>query len=436
MMPQSLRRALVALGIVCLLPLLPPGGASAESARDITDRCALTAASNQADLPNLLTADLGTFWQSEFFADFPMVGEDAFTSEFPIFVQVDTPPETPAYGLYVVWAYEPKGWEVAAPNPAHEKYAFLGSEDPQSVPSWAPVAQGGRQGFLHEYLALDGLTSFRIQMQRIQEQPMAIVQLRVLGEGALPDWVQTWQPIPERVDLMAISTHADDELIYFGGTLPTYAGERKLPTAVVYMTYGNRKRRSELLNGLWLAGVRSYPVLGDFIDLYTSSYAQAAVTWDEERPAAFLTEQIRRYKPKVVVSHDLNGEYGHGMHILTARKALEAVTDLAWDETCFPESAARYGVWDVDKLYLHLYPENRVTMDWRVPLAAFGGRTALEIADAAFAEHVSQYPGFRIRDTGALSCAEFGLAFTMVGPDVAKNDFFENVTLWEEEDAP
>ena len=72
-------------------------------------------------------------------------------------------------------------------------------------------------------------------------------------------------------------------------------------------------------------------------------------------------------------------------------------------------------------------------MNWRIPLPSFGGRTALEVADAAYAEHASQYPFFLLEDTGPTSCAEFGLAFTMVGPDEEKNDFFENVTLWEEE---
>ena len=33
---------------------------------------------------------------------------------------------------------------------------------------------------------------------------------------------------------------------------------------VAYMTYANVARKSELLNGLWHMGLRTYPVIGNF----------------------------------------------------------------------------------------------------------------------------------------------------------------------------
>ena len=419
-----------ALGCAIWLGCLPafaserPAPAGAPVARDITARCIVTPSYNQDQAPAMLTEDLATFWEA------PM---DTHDGERP-YVQVDTPPDEPAYGLYIVWAYTPGDWQVLVPNPEWERYAHMGDDDPLSRPRWVAAGSGGAHGFVHEYLPLDGLTSLRIQPRRMREHPFSIAALHVLGEGETPDWVQLWQPIPPLVDLMVISAHPDDELIYFGGTLPTYAGDRGLDTAVVYMTYSTRSRRSELLNGLWAAGVRSYPVLGDFLDGFTASAEQAAAICGDEQVSAFITEQLRRYKPKVVVSHDLNGEYGHGMHRLTAQKTLEAVADLVWDEGCFPESAAAYGVCDVEKLYLHLYPEETVIMDWRAPLEAFGGRTAVDVACQAFGQHASQQAYRVALEDDPHSCFLFGLAFTLVGPDEEGGDFFEHVTLWREEE--
>ena len=44
----------------------------------------------------------------------------------------------------------------------------------------------------------------------------------------------------------------------------------------------------------------------------------------------------------------------------------------------------------VKKLYLHLGRENTVTMDWRVPLSSMGGKTGLELAQEAYAFHITR----------------------------------------------
>lgn len=404
------------------------GAARAEApaqgtALDMTAQCTITASYNTERIPDMLNDDLMTFWEA------PM---DTAAGMRP-YVQVETPADAPAFGLYIVWAYHPTEWQLMIENPDWAQYEYLGDDDPESQPRWVRSARYGTQGFVHEYVPLDGLTHFRLQPLRLADHPFAIVSLHVLGEGELPDWVQTWQPIQAPVDLMVIAAHPDDEMLFFGGTLPYYAGERKLNTAVVYMTFSSRYRVSELLNGLWIAGVRGYPVLGDLLDVYSSSAAQAGAICGEEEASAFIVEQLRRYKPKVVVTHDLDGEYGHGMHRLTAAKTLEAVADLSWDEKCFPESAAAYGVCDVDKLYLHLYPEGAVTMDWRAPLDAFSGKSGFEMAELAFAQHLTQQD-FQVEpEESDRSCFRFGLAATMVGPDELGKDFFENITLWSEE---
>ena len=44
-----------------------------------------------------------------------------------------------------------------------------------------------------------------------------------------------WQPSCEKADLLLIVAHPDDELLWFGGALPTYAGERGMAVQVMYM---------------------------------------------------------------------------------------------------------------------------------------------------------------------------------------------------------
>lgn len=97
---------------------------------------------------------------------------------------------------------------------------------------------------------------------------LRINDLFVLSEGDLPDWVQVWQPTEEKADILFLSTHPDDELIFFGGAIPTYAVEQQRKVVVAYFTRSNTTRSSELLNGLWHMGVRTYPVIGNFKDSY------------------------------------------------------------------------------------------------------------------------------------------------------------------------
>ena len=259
------------------------------------------------------------------------------------------------------------------------------------------------------------------------ESGMQIAEVTLYSEGALPDDIHDWQPPLDKADLLVVSAHCDDELIFFGGTIPYYAGERKLAVQVVYMANGDRARVDEALNGLWYAGVRNAPVILPLKDAYTETLRLALLNWDEQEAMRLLVEQIRRFQPEVIVTHDLNGEYGHGAHMATATLMINAVPQAA-DETAFSDSAAVYGAWQTQKLYLHLYPDNQITMDWNKPLDAFDGMTALEAANEAYHMHVSQLEYHSdVYGDGDYSSLLYGLALTAVGQDVAKDDFFEHI---------
>ena len=131
-----------------------------------------------------------------------------------------------------------------------------------------------------------------------------------------------------------------------------------------------------------------------------------------------------------MVTHDVNGEYEHGMHKMCADSALNAF-EAAASAARYPESAKEFGTFQMSKLYLHLYKDNPIVMDWDQPLSAFDGKTGFEVAKEAYLHHRTQqgYEQFQVEPRDSLySSYAFGLARTRVGNDVNKNELFENIT--------
>lgn len=292
----------------------------------------------------------------------------------------------------------------------------------------------GTKGFLHEFIEIaEGTNEATITFNSSE----AICNLSVFGSGKLPDNVQNWKsPADGKADILVFATHADDEILFLGGVLSTYAGEQKLNVQVAYMCEFNstaKVREHEKLDGLWYSGVTLYPVCGDFTDLYSETLEAAKKQYDFDEIKAYTTSCIRRFKPQVVVTQDLKGEYGHGGHQIYTKAVQESV-DSSNDANAFSESASKYGVWDVPKVYFHLYEQNPINMNLRTPLSNMGGRTALEVAVGAYKEHVSQqWCWFYVSDEYEYSCAKFGLYKTNVGTD-KNNDMMENITSYAEQD--
>ena len=306
----------------------------------------------------------------------------------------------------------------------------------------------GENGFLHEYVdaaALFGYSPTSLTLT-FSGHDCSLSELHLFGDGEVPDWVQRWEPPCEEADLMLTSTHIDDEQLFFAGILPYYAGELDLAVQVVYFTdpFTYHERPHEQLNGLWTVGVRNYPISGEFKDVYSETaqdaYAhQKKYGYEQEDMVRFQAEMIRRFRPHVVVGHDINGEYSHGQHIINCETLMEAL-DLAADPSYDPDSALAYGVWDTPKTYIHLWEENPIIMDWDVPLEAFGGKTAFQVSQEGFLCHQSQqWTWFRSWMLGSnneitkasqistYSPCLYGLYRTNVGLDSVGGDMFENI---------
>ena len=372
--------------------------AGAESARDITKKCKLTAGARGSKLRACTDRSYKTYWQS-------VNGDKCW-------IEVRLPAGETASGVTVQWYEHPHAWGLQIQNAAG---------------NWEDVIHTEAR-YLNDYLPLpEGTTRFRVANAPGEQRHFNLVELRIWGAGELPAEVQQWNPPAVKADLMLLAAHPDDEVLWFGGALPTYAGEQGKVCQVCMMVPSGGARRLELLDCLWTCGVKHYPVWGNFADAFSGTLKKQYTRWNKNKVYDLVTGWIRRFQPEVLLTHDVKGEYGHGGHRVCADAAMTCLKTAA-NAKKYPKSAKEYGVWDVPKCYLHLYPENRVEMDWRQPLAAFGGKTGFEVAEEAFRCHVSQQKtDYRVEDWGDHSCSLFGLYRSLVGPDVEGKDFFENI---------
>lgn len=358
--------------------------------------------------------------------------------------------ESQIAGLYVVWNTIPGEWDLTVDG---------------------STIKAGKYGFLHEYIDIAEVAGKKASEITITvPKNMAVCDISVFTEGELPEWVQVWLPPCEKADIMLLSTHSDDEQLFFAGLLPYYAGEVGAAVQVVYLTnhWDTQNRPHEQINGLWTVGVRNYPIVGHFPDdvstlnqtgetvqqtlerVLRGAYDETG-TWGEANLMEFQVEMIRRFKPQVIVAHDVNGEYQHGAHIANTYTLQQALAPAA-DPSQYTDSAMKYGAWDVPKVYIHLWQENKITMNWDVPLENFGGKTAFEVSKEGYLCHRSQqWTWFTRWLTGTASGVadtikkaseiktyspcEYGLYKSTVGVDT-KADLVDNIVLCKDQTPP
>lgn len=281
--------------------------------------------------------------------------------------------------------------------------------------------------FLAQYIPVDGLPAVRLwDAGNAGNTKLQISSITVLTPGEAPADFQIWQKPSDKVDLMMLAAHPDDEVLWFGGMLPEYAGQRQKEVLVVNTSYAREDRRLELLDCLWNCGVKTYPVFLAYPDVCTNQRDRVLDRWEWDELLGDVVALYRRHRPDVVVLHDENGEYGHGVHRVIS-EAGRAAAEAAADPESYPRSAESEGTWYVPKVYMHLYPENAIQLNWHTPLECFDGQTAYEIAEQAFLCHRSQLNDWNMQSGMEYDNSLFGLWRSAVGEDMAKDDLFENI---------
>ena len=323
-------------------------------------------------------------------------------------VTVDIPPAAQAVLLTMEWNVRPDSFTAELFNAGGQ---LISSETHTTV-------------YYNDWVALTPDTSRVVIAPAGQEVSLSTV--RVYADDYPRHAVQTWGESPEKLDILLVSTHQDDELLFLGGTLADYLA-RGASANVLYVAEGERMRMREALDGLWTEGLRGYPIVLGLPDELTMSVTQAESRWAKYDPQKLLVRAFRQYKPEVIVTQDFNGEYGHGQHKAAVKMTAEGVA-LAADPNYDPESAALYGTWQVKKLYVHCYQENQVVMDWNRPLDETGVITPLFLTKEAYDKHRTQQASFSIQKADReYDNSRFGLYFTAVGPDENKKDFLEHI---------
>ncbi len=380
--------------------LLLSAFAAAETARDLTAECSFSASKGSGKKYTALYDHVYEgYWKSN--------------KANNNYLEVHLPEGETCSGVQIKWAAINRKWCVEV-----EKNG-----------EWTAVDgfQEGRE-FLTTWTPLDGVTAFRIASHSNYPHDLRIDELIVLSEGERPENIQVWEPTYEKADMMVVVGHPDDEYVFLGAVIPYYGAERGKRVLVTYITESTHYRRTELLDGLWTAGQRSYPLTGLFHDRYTMSLGTAYQRLGENKVKNYIISLFRKHRPDVVVTQDIHGEYGHGVHKICADSVINALKksgSAKYDR----ESAKLYGTWDVPKCYIHLYPENQIIFDWNeMKLSAFGGRSAFEVANDAWHCHLSQQKSkYEVYMDGPYNSQIFGLYRSTVGPDKAHDDFFENI---------
>ena len=385
-----------AFGILMLAVLTLARFAAAENAVELTGRCRFDSNGKSKNPAEMLDGELNTY--------FPLRESKA---------QMTISCEDPIGGVYIM---------------AFDKYGKDHDYDVQvrEGDSWKTVDRGGT--YLVHWHELNEPAQ-EVRIVGTGKERLRIAEIRVFGPGEPPPDIQRWEKL-DKCDIMLLTAHPDDEILWFAGLMPVYAGEKRyrIQLAVLVPTGGQRKL--ELLSAVWHCGVRYYPELLNFLDKNGQNTERQYRLWKgKDRVLSRVTEVIRKHRPEVLVTHGEKGEYGHGAH-KTAADAAKHVLKMTGDAKKFPKSAELYGIWEVKKLYLHEYEKNPIELDWNIPLEAFGGKTGYEVSKEAFKFHKSQVLrkwDFEVH--GDHDNAKFGLYFTSVGMDSGIGDLMEHIPL-------
>ena len=270
--------------------------------------------------------------------------------------------ETLTDGRYTTHS-APGDLQIESPEPFCGLYLEWNALPQSCILQWDGGSMEADRDFLHQYISLPSpVTSLSLTADA------GLCNVRLFTEGTPPEDVQLWQPPAEQADILVVATHSDDDVLFFGPVMAYYAIETDaiVQTAFMVNHYYEPIRDHERLNGLWTLGLRHYPVVGTARDYYVTDLYQAKSKYFSDDIPGWQVELLRRFRPSVVLGHDLKGEYGHGAHQLNALSLTQAV-ELAADPAQYPYSAQHYGIWDTPSCISTFIEKMRYFLMWTPP---------------------------------------------------------------------
>ena len=377
--------------VLVLATLICAAPAFAVHADTVTRQCVFEVSKGKEEY--LTDGDMSTAWEPS--------GRDAKL--------LITLPASGAGYLTIEWTDEPESYIIEEYDAEKNK---IGSSD-QTVYS----------GGLRQVIPVSENAGYLLINMMAAGQ--GICEISVYSKGELPDNVQKWYGEYTKSDMLLVAAYPGDEFVTFGGLLPAYAVEKESRVQLVYMTDMGRERKAEALDALWSLGVSNYPVFMDLSKSSVDSLEDCLKAWGgKDALVGKMVEVIRRCKPEVIVSHDINGEDGDYRRALTGM-LMQYAAEAAADPDAYVESADAYGTWQTKKLYLHLGTTGLIELDLNTPSDALGGLTATEAAAGAFENYASLVGKYNVTADGASPA--YSLIFSTMGDDEYRNDFYENV---------
>ena len=386
----------LAVLLLLLLALCLP--ALAEDAPEITGQCTLTVSQDKKSVAAMTDGDYYTYW----------------TGTKNHYVEITAPAGGKLYGIYVCWGHITP-WVAQAQDASGQWQTVYTTED----------------AFYHQYIPLpEGYAAIRLVNTSKDGYEMKVSELHVLGQGDAPAWVQQWNNFEGKADLVLLITDPGDEYLFFGGLLPTYIAQGKeimlcecVNTIAAY--------KSQLLDGAWQLGLRNYPYMAYFKPRMSTSLQGQYDNWSEVQFVRHVSRIVRMYKPDVLVTHSKNGEGIDGGHKVCADASIRSLTTAMDELYDVGYGYANWGNWKVKKLYLHLYGDDETVLDYNQPLDFYGGKTADEMAQQAYALQDYQRKSLKgsklVWGQGVCDGSAYGLVYSEVGEDTGAGDLFEHL---------
>ena len=282
------------------------------------------------------------------------------------------------------------------------------------VPASYTVTQLDAAG---QSLAEETITDGQLARQIKLDATCASVSILFNENGALGDVLAyadasaapaAFSPTPTSCDLLVITAEPGMEFSQFGAVLPIYAKEKGISTAVLYASdYGKRARAYEALAGLSAVGYTEYPIFGGYQSDNYDSYDVTQGMFDRRAFVEYLKSEIQALNPKVIVTHGT--EDGSGAHRLVSECVQIAVEECP----------------SVEKLYCFGAAQGTgvTVLDLNTQLNYYAGKTAAEVAQSAYDQHVSR----RVFGRAIDPASAYTLVYSTVGADEAQNDLFEHI---------